>query len=134
MNSLIYSTLWHVLRLTTFTKSQLLSLRCLGASFINRRIFPRFSFDTLVQLRNAGGVSLLDPFVQQQALQWHWVRPILFHYLNSSLLPHYTVPSLPTLLYDLSWFYYSSKFSHFLYYLFFPSSRRRLWFPNRPLL
>ncbi|CEP12682.1 hypothetical protein [Parasitella parasitica] len=35
MNSLIYSTLWHVMRLTTFTKSQLLSLRSLGASFIN---------------------------------------------------------------------------------------------------
>ncbi|KAI8637702.1 hypothetical protein BD408DRAFT_353234, partial [Parasitella parasitica] len=44
MNSLLYSTLWHVMRITTFTKAQLLSLRSLGAAFINRRIFPIFSF------------------------------------------------------------------------------------------
>ncbi|GAN04725.1 hypothetical protein MAM1_0071c04189 [Mucor ambiguus] len=35
LNSLIYPKLWHVLRLTTLTKTQLLSLRSLGASFIS---------------------------------------------------------------------------------------------------
>ncbi|CEP19595.1 hypothetical protein [Parasitella parasitica] len=125
MNNIIYSTfLWHVMRLTTFTKSQLLSLRSLGASFINRRIFPRFSFDIL--WFNLGPLALHE----------HWVSPIHLHYLNSPLPPHYTVPLLPMLLlYALSWFYYSSELSHFLhYYLLFPSSRRRLWFPNRHLL
>ncbi|CEP16676.1 hypothetical protein [Parasitella parasitica] len=135
MNSLIYSTLWHVMRLTTFTISQLLSLRSLGASFINRLILPRLSFDTLVQPRTTGGVGLLDPLAQQQALQWHWVCPILPHYLNSPLLPRYTTVSLLRILfYALSWFYYSSELSHFLYYLLLSSSRRQLWFPNKPLL
>ncbi|CEP14639.1 hypothetical protein [Parasitella parasitica] len=134
INRLIYFTLWHVMRLTTLTKAQLLSLRSLGAAFINRRIFPIFSFDTLSQPQTVGGVGLLDPLTQQQALQWHWVCPILLHSLNSLLLSHYTVFSLPIIIYALSWFYYSSGFHHFRYYMLFPSSRRRLWFPNRPLL
>jgi len=133
LNSLIYSRLWHVMRLTTFTKAQLLSLRSLGTTFVNQRTFPRFSFDTLSRPRSAGGVGLLDPLAQQQALQWHWVCPILLHSMNSPLLSLYTVPSLPILLYTLSWFYYSPNFSHFLYYMLFPSTRRRFWFPSRPL-
>lgn len=133
LNSLIYSKLWHALRLSIFTKTQLLSLRGLGTAFINTRIFPRLSFDTLSQPRSSGGVGLLDPLKQQQALQWYWVCPLLLHYLRSPLLAKYTVPSLPVLMYTLSWFYSSTIFSHFLYYLFFPSSRNSFWFPQRPL-
>lgn len=47
LNSLLYSKLWHVLRLANFTQSQLNSFRSLGSQFINHRIFPRLSFSTL---------------------------------------------------------------------------------------
>ncbi|CEP19785.1 hypothetical protein [Parasitella parasitica] len=83
LNTLIYSKLWHVLRLSVFTKSQLLSLRSLGTSFINNRIFPRLSFDTLTLPRNRGGLGLLDPLRQQQALQWRWVCPLLLLAIES---------------------------------------------------
>ncbi|KAL7324765.1 hypothetical protein PS15p_209910 [Mucor circinelloides] len=82
---------------------------------------------------SSGGVGLLDPLKQQQALQWYWVCPLLLHYLRSPPLTKYTVPSLSVLMYTLSWFYSSTFFSHFLYYLFFPSSRNSFWFPQRPL-
>lgn len=47
LNSLICSKLGHVLRLSVFTKAQLLS-SSLGTFFINARIFPRFFFDALI--------------------------------------------------------------------------------------
>ncbi|KAK4515528.1 uncharacterized protein ATC70_010478 [Mucor velutinosus] len=132
LNSLIYSKLWHVLRLTTFTRAQLLSLRSLGTSFINFRIFPRLSFATLSLPRSAGGLGLLDPLSQQQALQWYWVCPLLLQYLVSPAFPKYTTPSLSVLTYTLSWCYYSTVFPHFFYYLLFPYARHRSWFPQSP--
>ncbi|KAL9540001.1 hypothetical protein PS6_010957 [Mucor atramentarius] len=78
LNSLIYSRLWHVMRLTTFCKAQLLSLRSLSTAFVNQHTFPRFSFDRLSRPRSAGGVGLLDPLAQQQALQWHWATEQLY--------------------------------------------------------
>ncbi|KAK4518783.1 uncharacterized protein ATC70_009006 [Mucor velutinosus] len=132
LNSLIYSKLWHVLRLTTFTKAQLLSLRSLGTAFINFRIFPRLSFATLSLPRSAGGLGLLDPLSQQQALQWYWVCPLLLQYLDSPAFSKYNTPSLPVLTYTLSWCYSSTVFSHFFYYLLFRHARHRLWFPQSP--
>lgn len=132
LNSLIYSKLWHVLRLTTFTKAQLLSLRSLGASFINFRIFPRISFTTLALPRSAGGLGVLDPLFQQQALQWYWVCPLLLQYLDSPALAKYTPPSLSVLTYTLSWCYSSNVFPHFFYYLLLPYARHRTWFPQSP--
>lgn len=79
-----------------------------------------FSLDShsiFSQPRSSGGVGLLDPLKQQQALQWYWVCPLLLHYLGSPLVAKYS----------------SLTFSHFLYYLFFPTSRCRIWFPQRPL-
>ncbi|KAK4520293.1 uncharacterized protein ATC70_008426 [Mucor velutinosus] len=64
LNTLIFSKLWHVMRNFIFTKAQLLSLRSLGSSFINFRIFPKLSFRTLQQLRHHGGLQVLDPIVQ----------------------------------------------------------------------
>ncbi|KAK4513718.1 uncharacterized protein ATC70_005723 [Mucor velutinosus] len=95
LNSLIYSKLWHVLRLTTFTKAQFLSLRSLGTSFINFHIFPRISFATLSLTRSSGGLGLLDPLSQQLALQWYWVLcPLLLQYLGSPALSNFIPPNL----------------------------------------
>ncbi|CEP07105.1 hypothetical protein, partial, partial [Parasitella parasitica] len=133
LNTLIYSKLWHVLRLTVFTKAQLLTIRGLGTAFINTRIFPKLSFQTLSQSRANGGVGLLDPLQQQQALQWYWLCPLLLQHLGSPLLARYTVPSLPVLTQTLSWLFSSSTFPSFMYYFLCPTSRVQEWFPHRPL-
>jgi hypothetical protein len=52
------------MRVTTFTQAQLLSLRGIGASFINFRIFPKLSFSTLNQPRHLGDLNILDPIIQ----------------------------------------------------------------------
>lgn len=95
----------HVLRIATFTKVQLLSLQGLGISFINERILPRFSFDTLSLPRSSSNVGMLNPLAQQQAPQWNWVCPIFLYFImNSWLLSLCTAFSLPILLYTLFWF------------------------------
>ncbi|CEP16675.1 hypothetical protein [Parasitella parasitica] len=134
LNTLIYSELWHVLRLTVFTKAQLLTIKGLGKAFINTRIFPKISFQTLSQSRANGGVGFLDPLKQQQAQQWYWLCPLLLQYLCCSpLLARYTVPSLPGLTQTLSWLFSFSTFPSFMYYFLFPTSRVQEWFPHRPL-
>jgi hypothetical protein len=61
--------LWHVLCVTTFTKDQLYQLYNIASSFANHPIFPRISL-TLLQLpRNQGDPGILNPIIQQQALQ-----------------------------------------------------------------
>lgn len=84
LNSLILSKLWHVLRLASFTKTQLISLRSLGTKFINHHIFPRITFPTMCLSRKQGGLGVLDIVQQQAALQWRWLSPL------------FTTLSLPT--------------------------------------
>lgn len=64
LNTLIYSKLWHIMRVTTFTQAQLLSLRGIGSSFINFCIFPKISFSTLNQPRHLGVLNILDSIIQ----------------------------------------------------------------------
>ncbi|KAK4510360.1 uncharacterized protein ATC70_004790 [Mucor velutinosus] len=114
-----------------FTKAQLLSLRSLGSSFINFRIFPKLSFRTLQQPRRHGGLQVLDPIVQQQALQWRWICPLILATCHSPLLPTYTTPNIP-LQYTLQWYFHSTAFSDYFYYLLFPTARQTIWFQHRP--
>ncbi|KAK4521393.1 uncharacterized protein ATC70_012008 [Mucor velutinosus] len=132
LNTLIFSKLWHVMRNFIFTKAQLLSLRSLGSSFINFRIFPKLSFRTLQQPRHHGGLQVLDPIVQQQALQWRWICPLILAACHSPLLPTYTTPSIPLLQYSLQWYFHSTAFSDYFYYLLFPAARQTIWFQHRP--
>lgn len=127
LNTLIYSQLWHVLRLSCFTKSQLTLLRGIGSSFVNHRIFPRFS-STLLQLpKSKGGVALMDPSIQQKALQWRWLYPLLMS-PSSSVLDSVAMRSLRLVF---GHFLSSSTFSSYRYYLLFPDARHSYWFQHR---
>jgi hypothetical protein len=130
LNSLIYSKLWHVLRLTIFTQSQLNSFRSIGSLFINHRIFPRLSFSTLTLPRQQGGVGLLDPAIQQHALQWRWAGPLLLSETNPS--SNNLQPSLPLLRYTFNYLYSSPMFPTYRYFLLFPHVRYSHWSPNSP--
>ncbi|KAK4514088.1 uncharacterized protein ATC70_006096 [Mucor velutinosus] len=71
INALLSSKLWHVMRLFTFSSPELKQLQQLAATFINRGSkISRLAFDNLTQLIHQGGLKLLDPATQANALQW----------------------------------------------------------------
>lgn len=76
-NCLLLSKLWYVLRVVTVPKQFLSSVVSLISGFVSRRCFPRISFATMTLPRKFGGLGLLDPFVQQSALQFRWILPLL---------------------------------------------------------
>lgn len=77
LNSLILSKLWHVLRVVTVPVSFFNSINSVISSFINFRIFPRISVTTACIPRSQGGLGLINPQLQQSALQLRWLRPLL---------------------------------------------------------
>ncbi|KAI8639644.1 hypothetical protein BD408DRAFT_404746 [Parasitella parasitica] len=64
--------------LFTFTKAQISSIQQIGASLVNHASkVTRFSFATLSLPRAKEGLSLFDPALQANALQWRWLCPLL---------------------------------------------------------
>jgi hypothetical protein len=129
-NTLIYSTLWHVMRLFSFTQKQLDQLQAVGSSFINNQIYPRIPFTTITLPRRLGGLGILDPRTQQYSLQWRWVGPLLQDQLSSSLVK--ALPSLPLVKYAFHRFYSSIQFPSYHWSLLFPRCRVSHWLPNSP--
>ncbi|KAI8977660.1 hypothetical protein BDF20DRAFT_913969 [Mycotypha africana] len=125
VNSLLFSKLWYVLRLTPFNQNQLHKLRQVGTAFINRGIFPKLSLEQLTSPRSQGGLATLDPNLQQSALVWRWLG-LLLRTTDSSRL---TVV-MTYLLYTFKWFCKSTILPSFHYYLLFPNYRRAQWFPR----
>ncbi|KAG1442637.1 hypothetical protein G6F46_013015 [Rhizopus delemar] len=116
MNTLIYSKLWYVLRLTSVPQPTLQKLASIGYQFVTQSVFPKFKQEFLFVDRQVGGLKLLSPSKQQLVLQWKWLRPLLLP-RNSG--------SVSTIVLYLS---YSIQ-HHFdaidpLFPLFFPSSRK----------
>jgi hypothetical protein len=77
INSLILSKLWHVLRLTSVPRAFLEKVKSVVSAFLTRRMFPRISLATLCLPRSLGGLGVLDPITQQNALQLRWILPLL---------------------------------------------------------
>jgi hypothetical protein len=124
LNTLIYSTLWHVIRLITFTKAQLTSIQQIGAAFINSyRKLLRFSFSTMVLPRYLGGLGIIDPITQQNALQWRWLRPLL---KIQPQVSSYQFPSLPYLAFTPNHFLSSPLYPTYHWSFLFPSCRKSL--------
>lgn len=94
------------MRIFIFTKTQLSSFRSIGAQFINHHIFPKLAFTLLQKPRHSGGLGVLDPTVQQKALQWRWICPILLTSCAPDLVSKYAVPSFPFLFYIFQWFFF----------------------------
>lgn len=75
-HALVYSTLWHVLRLCPMTKKQINTIQSIGYQFITYRMFPKLKRDTLLLPRSKGGLGLLDIETQQKVFQWRWLQPL----------------------------------------------------------
>lgn len=70
---------WYVLHVVSVTKQFLSLLVSIIAKFITARCYPKFSFSAMTVPRKLGGLGLLDPFIQQSALQLRWILPLLQH-------------------------------------------------------
>ncbi|OAD65206.1 hypothetical protein PHYBLDRAFT_153684 [Phycomyces blakesleeanus NRRL 1555(-)] len=88
MNSLVLSQLWHVLRVVSFPSAFLDRVRSIVCRFFHVNSFPPIAFDTLCLPRLQGGLGILDPGIQQCALQLCWLKPLI----RNPLLPHSLVP------------------------------------------
>ena len=120
INSLLYSKLWHAIRLFTFSQAEIKQLQQLAASFINRDAkLTRFSFNTLTTPINQGGLKLLDPAIQANALQWRWLYPLLH---PSQPSPSF-MPSLPVLRFTLNYILSTDTYPSYHWSFLFPHCR-----------
>ncbi|KAG2189846.1 hypothetical protein INT46_009977 [Mucor plumbeus] len=120
MNSLIYSKLWHMIRLFSFSQSEFHQLQQIAASFINNNAkITRLSFDTLILPRKQGGLQLIDPQQQAHALQWRWL-----HFLLHPTQPSPThMPSIPIIRFTLNHILTTPQYPTYHWSLLFPTCR-----------
>ncbi|EPB90721.1 hypothetical protein HMPREF1544_02466 [Mucor circinelloides 1006PhL] len=111
--------LWHVARLLPFSATDVQKLQQLGVAFINRYAkLTRFAFSTLCLPDSQGGLSLIDPEKQINALQWCWLHPFLHSSDGTSSAVKSSLLYLRVLLYFTSEF--SSTSSSLLHYRSIP--------------
>ncbi|KAG1050125.1 hypothetical protein G6F43_007574 [Rhizopus delemar] len=79
LNTLILATLWHVLRISWISLQTLQVIRRICREFLLFRVFPPVSFNILQLPLKKGGLSILNPSSQQQALQFRWLTPLIQH-------------------------------------------------------
>ncbi|KAG1445074.1 hypothetical protein G6F55_012092 [Rhizopus delemar] len=77
LNTLVLSKLWHVLCLIYVPSSFISKLKGIMFSFLTFRMFPKISLSTMCLPRSSGGLGVLDPGIQQHALQLRWLIPLL---------------------------------------------------------
>lgn len=103
-----------------FTKADISKLQQLGAAFVNHNAkLIRFSFRTLCLPLAQGGLSLLDPALQANALQWRWLHPLL----NPTNPIDLTKPSLPYLRLTLHFFLATTAYPSYHWSILFPACR-----------
>ncbi|KAK4514172.1 uncharacterized protein ATC70_001759 [Mucor velutinosus] len=120
INALLYSKLWHVMRLFTFSSPELKQLQRLAATFINRGSkISRLAFDHLTQPINQGGLELLDPATQANALQWRW----LYFLIHPPQASPSLMPSIPILRYTLNFVLSTAEYPSYHWSFLFPHCR-----------
>jgi hypothetical protein len=85
LNTLILSSLWHVLRISWISLQNLQVIHRMCREFLLFRVFPPVSFDVLQLPLNKGGLGILDPLDLQQALQFRWITPLIQHHHPSTI-------------------------------------------------
>ncbi|KAG1472192.1 hypothetical protein G6F56_001689 [Rhizopus delemar] len=108
-NSLILSMYWYLFRVPPFTSTEVNKIRSVISKFINQSIFPRIKWSTLTLSKKEGDLNILDLHLQQSALMFRWIRPLLqedqppdtkvlnflrIHIHNSFDSTHHTIPLL----------------------------------------
>ncbi|KAG1136289.1 hypothetical protein G6F37_012120 [Rhizopus arrhizus] len=70
-------SLWHVLCLVSAPIAFFDKLKSIMSSFLTYRMFPKISLSTMCLQRSKGGLGVLDPNIQQGALQLRWLMPLM---------------------------------------------------------
>ncbi|KAG1533569.1 hypothetical protein G6F51_012544 [Rhizopus arrhizus] len=94
LNTLVLSKLWHVLRLTSAPLSFFDKVKSLMSSFLTFRMFPKISLSSMCRPRSLGGLGVLDPLIQQGALQLRWIIPLLSDCVTGPLSTFWVSPVL----------------------------------------
>ncbi|KAI8635760.1 hypothetical protein BD408DRAFT_438642 [Parasitella parasitica] len=58
------------------------------SSFVNANFSPRLSWQLIVTATKHGGLGVLNPTIQQKALFYCWIYPLLFSRASSSSVPY----------------------------------------------
>ncbi|KAG1056999.1 hypothetical protein G6F43_001131 [Rhizopus delemar] len=126
LNTLILAILRHVLRVSWISLQTLQVIHRICREFLLFRVFPPVSFNILQLPLKKGGLGILDPSSQQQALQFRWLTPLIHHHHPPTIVSQWMGAHLASMasvvLYD-----------HRLPFLF-PKLRRGLLQQNRPSL
>lgn len=106
-NSLILSKCWYILSVVPVPLSFIKEIRSVVCNFVTSSIFPRISWSLMITPRENGGLGILDPVLQQKALYYRWVDPILFPrdepksivaFVAAHFLNYYRMSNLPLAL------------------------------------
>jgi hypothetical protein len=116
MNTLILSKLWHILRLFPIPLRFMTQIRSIVIRFTSRHTFPAIGYAKLLKPKHEGGLGLLDPSLQQRALQLRFLRHLLQPPSSMSPLMQPVVAFLVK---------HTQQRSHVVP-LFFPATRRSL--------
>jgi exonuclease III len=120
INSLLFSKLWHVMRIFTFSPPEIKQMQQIAATFINNgAIITRFSFDHLILPIDHGGLNLLDPAKQASALQWRWI----YHLISPQQTSLRLMPSIPVLRATLDYILATPRYPTYHWSLLFPQCR-----------
>jgi hypothetical protein len=77
LNSLILAKCWYVLRVTPFPQNDLKAIQAVCTKFLRKGIFPVIPWATWTTPKLLGGLGVLDVAMQQSALYFRWVQPLL---------------------------------------------------------
>ncbi|KAG1398057.1 hypothetical protein G6F58_011404 [Rhizopus delemar] len=70
-------SLWHVLRFVSAPIAFFVKLKLIMSSFLTYRMLLKISLSTMCLSRSKGGLGVLDPNIQQGALQLRWLMPLM---------------------------------------------------------
>ncbi|CEP18069.1 hypothetical protein [Parasitella parasitica] len=77
-NFLLLSKCWYLLTVVPSPASVLQAVQQIVSSFVNTNFSPRLSWQLIVTAKKHGGLGVLNPTIQQKALYYRWIDPLLF--------------------------------------------------------
>lgn len=116
-NTLILSKCWYLFAVLPLPMTLIGSIQQIVSSFVNTNFSPRLSWSTITSTKKQGGLGVLNPTIQQKALYYRWLDPLLHPRPHSASVPANFLAATVRNVLDSS---------NLLLVLLFPESRRSL--------
>ncbi|RCH89980.1 hypothetical protein CU098_005376, partial [Rhizopus stolonifer] len=65
------------------------SIQSTVSGFVTHHIFPKIKWNTMITNKRLRGLGILDPSLQQNALFYQWIDPLLFERPNCSMVQQF---------------------------------------------